>query len=128
MKKSIKAIIGAGVLVGAFVTGNIASGAQISWTTSVENEASKRISETGYDTKEELLNEAGSLPEVMVEKADPYIEDYEKELEKMLEEYYKMKVDGLVETEEFKNLEKRMDEIKTTIFNRYKKDIDAAVK
>ena len=128
MKKSIKAIIGAGVLAGAFITGNIASGAQVSWTTSVEGEANERISKAGFDTKEELLNEAQSLPGVMVEKSDPYIEDYEKELEKMLEEYYKMKVDGLVETEEFKNLEKRMDEIKTTIFNRYKKDIDAAVK
>ena len=128
MKKSVKVIIAGVILTGTFITGGIATSATNSWTATVENEANTRISKAGYDTKEELLNQSEALPEVMVEKADPYIEDYEKELEKMLEEYYKMKVDGLTDTQAFKDIEKRMDEIKTTIFNRYKKDIDAAVK
>jgi hypothetical protein len=121
MKKSVKVMLGVTVVAGVFGSGAYA-GANNSWTNEVVSEASKEIGAAGYNKKEEIIGRDvdGEIKGLL----NPEIDKQASELEKLLEEYYQMRLDGLSETPEFKEVEGKIADLKVSIFNRYKSDID----
>ena len=124
MKKKVGIILTVLVLVsGAFYVGNNTK-ATFSWDTEAVNEANKELGATGFNKKTEIVENADIAGE-MLAVLDPKIEAEKAELERLLEEYYQMKLDGLTEGEEFKALEARISTIRDNIYNRYTSEIDA---
>lgn len=109
------------VLVGGLFAG-AKIGADTDWTNEVLGSASKIISSAGFNKKEEILSR--DLSEEVKSALDPKIAEEEAKLESMLEEYFQMKVNGMTDTVEYKELEKSIESIKAIIFDRYKKEID----
>ena len=56
---------------------------------------------------------------------NPKIAEEQAELERLLEEYYRLKVLGLENSPEFKKVESDIEKIRTNAYNRFKADIDA---
>lgn len=124
MKKSTKIagiVLGLGVM---FSTGAIV-GANVDWKTSVESEANRRIAAAGYHKREEIKAKAGDLSQQMLDALNPKIQAEQDELTRLLEEYYQLKIKGLTESEDFRLLEQKIEQIRNNQYERYKKEIDA---
>lgn len=125
--KNIKKVLLIVALLGVFLVGGLFAGAKFGASTSWNNEvlslANTAIGGTGYQKKEELIDK--DITGEMKKMLDPKIAEEQAALEKMMEDYYQMKLDGLADTPEFAELESRIAGIKVDIFNRYKSDIDA---
>ena len=122
MKKAIKLTLIVAVLGAMFGLGTYA-GANTDWKTEVISEASNRIGAAGYNKRDEIVGY--NISEQMKTALDPKIKQYEDELAQMLEDYYQLKLAGVVEGEEITALEADMELIKQEIFDRYSADIDA---
>ena len=126
MKNTKKSLLIVALLV-VFLIGGMFAGAKIgantSWTNEVIAEANKQIGAAGFAKKEELKNQ--DISGEMKLMLDPKIAEEQAELERLLEEYFQLKLAGLEDTEEFRRVETEIEKIKTAIFNRYKTDIDA---
>lgn len=128
MKKITKVIIGTGLVVTLSIGGLFANnkyGASDSWVNQIISQAGDDMALTGFNKTEELLSD-GSITGQMKIMLDPEIAAQQKELERLLEEYYRMKIEGLTDTEEYKAVEEQIARIKETTLNHYKKEIDAA--
>lgn len=125
--KNTKKVLLVVALLFVFLVGGMFLGSKIgansSWTNEVISEANKQIGAAGYAKKEELKNQ--DISGEMKQMLDPKIAEEQAELERLLEEYYKMKLAGLENTEEFRKVEAEIEKIKTVIFTRYKTEIDA---
>lgn len=105
---------------GLFVGSKI--GANSSWTSEIATFANQQINAAGFAKKEELKN--SDITESMKVMLDPKIAEEQAELERLLEEYYKMKLAGLESSPEFKKLESDIEVIRKNSYNRYIKEID----
>lgn len=114
------------LIVAAFLIGGIYIGSQIgassSWSNELTSEVNKQLGAVGFEKKEEILQ--SDITAEMKEVLDPKIAEEEADLERLLEEYYQMKLDNLQNTEEFAALELKIEQLKMSIFTRYKAEID----
>ncbi|MFS0657483.1 hypothetical protein AB1L07_02495 [Niallia alba] len=126
-------LIGAGlvlVLGGVAVVGNIGelsetASADESWLPGQLAENNAKIAKAGFEKKEEIKSNAnGDIKETINGKLSPELEKAQSDLEKMLEEYYQMKLDGLDSSPEFTYLEEAIKTTQASILDRYKKEID----
>ncbi|MDT0160417.1 hypothetical protein [Bacillus sp. AG4(2022)] len=132
MKKSMKLVtVAAGVIVftglaafsGQFMGVTGASG---DWQTNAINTANAEIGEAGYEKKEQLLKDANSdINEKIQSELSGTVDAKQKELESLLEQYYQMKLDGMTETEAFKEVERQIEVILQGSYERFKVEIDA---
>lgn len=106
---------------GLFVGSKI--GANSSWTSEIATLANQKINAAGFAKKEELKN--SDITGQMKLMLDPKIAEEQAELEKMLEEYYRMKLEGMEGSPEYVQLEKDIEKIKLNSYNRYIKEIDS---
>jgi hypothetical protein len=123
MKKKIM-VIGGSMLVlgGVFFAGNFV-GAGTDWKTNAINQANSDMGAAAYQKKTELIEGADTdIQETVIEELS--IEDRQAELQRLLDEYYQMKLDGLTGSESFKQLEVQIQAIQQSILDRYKKEID----
>jgi rhamnose utilization protein RhaD (predicted bifunctional aldolase and dehydrogenase) len=124
MKKYLKYIVVVVVLIGVFSFGAF-TGASSDWKSEVINEASQILNGKGYEKKAELVGRDGENVEAEMKAAiNPEIVASQEELARLLEEYYQFKIDGLTESEEFAQLESRIEQIKGAVLERYKGEID----
>jgi hypothetical protein len=122
-KKLLLTLLSAAILIGTFFIGS-KIGASSTWSTEVINQASIDISATGYNKKNELI--ATDVSGQMKMLLEPKIEEEQAELERLLEEYYKLKLAGLADTDQYKVVEKQIEGITQIIYERYKKELDTA--
>lgn len=94
-----------------------------SWDNEVLTEANSDIGKAGYNKKEELVKKP--LDDSIKESFNPLIEEEKADLERMLEEYYNLRLQGLTDTEEYRVLEEKIKQLKQGIFDRYKAEIDS---
>lgn len=124
MKKKVSVLFVVAVLAiligGLFIGTKI--GASTGWSNELASLANKELGATGFEKKEEILG--NDITAEMKEVLDPKINSEQDALEKLLEDYYQMKLAGLQDTVEYKALELQIENLKLTIFNRYKADID----
>lgn len=125
MKKKVAILVVA--IVAAFLIGGIFIGSQIGassgWSNELTSEVNKQLGAVGFEKKEEILQ--SDITAEMKEVLDPKIAEEEAALKKMLEEYYELKLQGLENSPEFAELEKKIEQIRLSIFNRYKVEIDS---
>ena len=100
-------------------------GASNSWGIDIINQAGVDLNSTAKDKTGELLK-SNSISDQMRSILSPEIEAQQAELERLLEEYYQLKIQGLTGTAEFKDIQLKIQQTRTTMLNRYKKEIDAA--
>jgi len=122
-KKLLIALLAVAVLIGTFFIGS-KIGATTSWTTEVISQASRDIGGTGFDKKNELIANT-DITSQMKTALEPKIAEEQAELERLLEEYYQLKIAGLTDTDEFREVEAEIEFITEAIFERYRKEIDA---
>lgn len=127
--KNVKKKIGIVVLVGGFAIGGLfvgdKFGASTSWVNDIINQAGTDLDATASDKTNELLK-SNSISDQMRSILSPEIEAQQAELEKLLEDYYQLKIAGLTNTEDFKATQLKIQQLRTTMLTRYKKEIDAA--
>lgn len=122
IKKKVIGGILAVTIFGAGLFGGKALG-NSSWSTSALNKANADLVKTGKAKTDELASKT-DLNKQMQTLIQPEIEAQQAELARLLEEYYLMKLDGLTETAEYKDIEKRISDIKNALLSRYKDQID----
>lgn len=98
-------------------------GASTSWTNEVASQANIDLGKAGYAKKEEIL--ARDITADMADVLDPKIAEEQAILESLLDEYYQMKIDGLVGTADYAALEVEIERIRNSILARYQVEIDA---
>lgn len=127
--KNIKKKIGIVVLAGGLVTGGLfvgdRYGASTSWVNDIINQAGTDLDSTASGKTSELLK-SNSISDQMRSILSPEIEAQQRELEQLLEDYYQMKIAGLANTEDFKAVQLKIQQLRGTMLARYKKEIDAA--
>ncbi|RKJ30111.1 hypothetical protein D7X33_41845, partial [Butyricicoccus sp. 1XD8-22] len=104
-----------------FFVGNAYSNSD--WTNEVITEATSELTSAGHSKKNELANTDTS--EMMKESLEQFIAEQEAELERLLEEYYYLKLQNLENTPEYENVKNKIIQIRDTVYNRYKLDIDS---
>ena len=87
--------------------------------------ATSILTSTAEDKKDELLSDSSNISDAMKNALNPQIAEEQQELERLLEEYYQMKVAGLTDTQEFYNIRAQITYIKEKNLKLYKKEIDA---
>lgn len=126
MKNTKKVLFVVGLLLVFLIGGMFAGskiGANTNWTNEVVSLANKQLGQAGFAKKEELKNT--DITGEMKQMLDPKIAEEQAALEKLLEEYYQMKLAGLEDTPEFRKVEADIEKIRLDVFNRYKGEIDA---
>lgn len=126
MKNKKKVLIGgilAVIIFGAGLFGGKVFG-NSSWSTTVINSANATLAKTGSEKAKELAANT-NLSREMQALFQSEIEAQQRELEQLLEEYYRMRLEGLADTSEYKEVGDRIEAIKRTLVNRYKSEIDA---
>lgn len=122
MRKSIK-VTGIALVLGVVFTLGTYTGASTDWKIEVTSDADRRIAAAGYHKKEELVN-SDVATEIKL-KLDPKIKQYEDEVAKLLEDYFQLKLQGILDSPEGVAIEEQMASTKQAIYDRYKQEIDA---
>jgi hypothetical protein len=126
MKKKLL-IIGGAILVagGIFAAGSITGKAGSSWTTTAENNAYSELLSTANSTKNELVSDIDlDVNEKVNAAIGSTVDEQQAELERLMKEYYQMKLDGLTNTPEFLALEQRIKDIQQSVLATFKQQID----
>jgi ribosomal protein L29 len=130
MKKSFKVAFVTTLAVGVFSAGffgkDVYTKATSDWKTNVINQANSELGSVAYSKKEEL--KASAVEDINAKVQDELsgdIESQKAELERLLEEYYQMKLNGLSNTSDFKTIEAQIATIKESILKRYQDELDA---
>jgi peptidoglycan hydrolase CwlO-like protein len=129
LKKPVKIILGTTLGLGVFSAGlfsnQIYSKATTDWKTDAINTANSDLGSAGYQKKNELINSASTDINTKVQQDIGNEVDAQKaDLEKLLDQYYQMKLDGLENTQAYKDLESQIAAIKQSVYDRYTKEID----
>lgn len=126
MKKGLKVtgIVVSGLLVfgaGSFV------GASSDWkTTAINNSYSEMLDVASNKTNQLTVNVSGDIDGKIQTEINGTVEENKAELERLLQEYYQMKLNGLTQTQEFADLETQIETIRNNILVSYKQQIDQA--
>jgi hypothetical protein len=127
MNKKVVLGIGAGILglSLAFGGGIVATKATTDWQTDAINTANSELGSAAYDKKEALKASASDdINNAVQDKIGKDVEDQKAELQRLLDEYYQMKINNLTNTPEFLSLEQKIKEIQANILARYEAEID----
>jgi hypothetical protein len=128
-KKVVKVsgIVLAGALIfgGGFFSKQISTLATTDWQTTEYMDANTALGKIGFDKKNEIVENAPTDINAKIDtEINKTVDQQKAELETLLDQYYQMKLNGLVDSPEYKTLESRISALKSDIFNRYAAEID----
>jgi hypothetical protein len=131
LKKPLKIILGTTLGLGVFATGlfsqQVYTKATTDWKTNTINTASSTIGDSGYQKKQQLVNSATTDINAKIQQdITPEIDAQKADLEKLLDQYYQMKLDGLENSQDYKDLQNKITSLKNTYYNAYVQEIDKA--
>lgn len=128
LKRKLIAGITIVTLVGIATLGQVGGNkaeADGTWVNDQLAENNAAIAGAGYEKKEEIKQNAnGDIKDTINGKLEPKVKTAEEELQEMLDEYYRLKLEGMTESPEYKYLEEQIEKTKLSILDRYKKEID----
>lgn len=126
MKKSLK-YTGVALGVAALFTTGTVVGATTDWKTGVINSAYSGFLDVASSKTNELTNDVdGDINKKVQNEIKGSVEENEAELQKLLDQYYQLKLEGFANTEEYRALEKQITDIRQNVYESYKKRIDDA--
>jgi hypothetical protein len=127
MKKTVKVaavILGLGVV---FAVGNLSGNASLDWSQNAQNRAYNELLDTKKEVVGELLDDtAGDITNTLDSEVTSTVDTNADELRRLMEEYYRMRLEGLRNTPEFLALEQKINEIMMNIYGSYKTEVDNA--
>jgi hypothetical protein len=125
MKKKylVGTVLGLGLIGGGYLLGGHV-GAASDWQSTVFNNANSEIGTAGYNKTQDLTSDPNTISDSMQKAMEPEIQQQQAELEKELVDYYNMKLQGLTNTDTYKQLEQKISDLKESIAARYKAQID----
>jgi hypothetical protein len=128
-KKVVK--VSGGILLsgGIFTTGffgqQVYTKATTDWQTNAINTANSELAESAYNKKEELKASAtDDINNKVQDEISQSVEDQKAELQRLLDEYYQMKINNLTSTPEFLSLQQQIKQIQADILARYESELD----
>jgi hypothetical protein len=129
MKKSIKILLGTTLALGVFTTGffgkEIYTHASGDWSTNAENTAYSELIGTANTTKNDLVSNIDSDVSNKINTAIAgTVDEQQAELQKLLDQYYQMKLNGLTSTPEYLALDKKIKDIQASVLAAFKQQID----
>jgi uncharacterized membrane-anchored protein YjiN (DUF445 family) len=125
VKVSGVVLTGALIFGGGFFGQQIYTKATTDWQTDAINTANSELGSAAYTKKNELINNASADINAKVQdQISQDVEDQKAELQKLLDEYYQMKINNLTSTPEFLSLQQKIKEIQASILSRYETEID----
>jgi hypothetical protein len=120
-----KVVIGLGIL-GVFALGNI-TGATSDWQTNAINNAYSELLGTASQTTTELTSDVATDINTKIQtEIQGTVDEQQAELQRLLDQYYQMKINGLTSSPEFLQIESQIEQIKANVLEAYKKQIDEA--
>ncbi|MED1863347.1 hypothetical protein P4V41_07745 [Fictibacillus nanhaiensis] len=126
MKKSVKYTAVGLTVLALFGTGTFV-GANTDWKSKVINDSYSGFLDTASDKTDELTSDvSGDINEKVQSEISGTVDKQHEELERLLDEYYKLKLAGYTNSEEYKQLEQQIITIRTNVYESYKKRIDEA--
>jgi hypothetical protein len=125
LKVSGLVLAGALVFGGGFFGRDIVTHATDDWQTNAINNANSTLGAAGYDKKNALINGAtADISNKTQQDLGAEVDQQKADLEKLLDEYYQMKLNGLEGTQAYKDIESQIAAIKESIYQRYTAEID----
>ena len=129
MKKKLMiisaSVLGLGIAFGA---GNLYTKAGTDWSTNAQNAAYSELLSTANKTTNDLTSDADTDISNKINGAiQGTVEEQQAELQKLLDQYYQMKIDGLTSTDAFKQLEQKIKDIQASVLASFKQRIDEAI-
>jgi uncharacterized membrane-anchored protein YjiN (DUF445 family) len=125
MKISGVVLAGALAFGGGLFSQQIYTKATTDWQTDAINTANSELGSAAYTKKNELINSASTDINAKVQdQISKDVEDQKAELQKLLDEYYQMKINNLTNTPEFLSLQQKIKQIQADILSRYENEID----
>lgn len=126
-KKAAIKVAGSVLVVGAVFAAGTFTGASTDWKTTAINNAYSELLDTGNNKTEVLVDKSATDINNTINTAiSDNVDAQQVELQKLLDQYYKMKLEGLTLTPEFKALEAQIETIKANVLANFKKQIDEA--
>jgi hypothetical protein len=127
MKKKLLFVGGALVVAGGIFAAGTFTGASTDWQTNAVNGAYSELLGTASTTTNQITSNADTEINNTINTAiQSTVDQQQTELQRLLDQYYQMKLDGLTGTPEFKSLEQQISQIRQSVFDAYKKQIDEA--
>jgi hypothetical protein len=127
MKKPVKVaavILGLGVV---FAAGTFTGNANLDWSQNAQNRAYSELLETRNEVVGELLDDtATDITQTLDGEVTSTVDANAEELRRLMEEYYRMKLEGLSDTPEFRALEQKIEELMLGVYGSYKTQVDNA--
>lgn len=123
IKKVTVIVLAALVLLAGGIIFGSTVGANSNWQSDLNLAAQREIDASGHELVQEFKQQG--LTEQMKTAIDPKIAEEQAELERLLNEYYRMKIEGLTETPEFAELEAKVEELRRLAYKRFTGEIDA---
>lgn len=130
MKKGIKigvsVVAGLGIFsAGLFGKDAVKTLAGSDWISSAQNNAYSELLTTANQKQDEIVKNIDSDVSEKVNSAiGNTVDEQQAELQRLLDEYYKMKLDGLENTPEFQSLEQKIKDIQSSVLAAFKEKID----
>jgi DNA-binding ferritin-like protein (Dps family) len=125
MKKTVKVaavILGLGVV---FAAGTFTGNASLNWKQNAENRAFNELLEVRNETQAEILDDTATDITTTIDNGiTDTVDTTADELKRLMEEYYRMKLEGLTDSPEFKDLEARIETLMNNIYGSYKTEVD----
>lgn len=131
MRKSVKITLGLTLAAGVFSAGffgkDISTHASSDWQTSEANKAQAEMQKTASDTTTSLSNGVSTdINSTIDSQVSAEIKKQQDELNQLLQQYYDLKLQGLTDTQQYKDLVAKIDYYKQWAFDNYKQQIDQA--
>jgi hypothetical protein len=125
MKKPVKVaavILGLGVV---FAVGNLTGNASLDWKQNAENRAYNALLETRNEVQDEILDgTATDINNTIEVGISDTVETSADELKRLMEEYYRLRLEGITDSPEYRDLEKRIETLMNSIYGSYKTEVD----
>jgi hypothetical protein len=133
MKKPVKVaavILGVGV---AFVLGTqgktIITNASLDWSSNAQNRAYNELLSTKNQVASDLLTDTSTdITNTLSSEVDSQVDTNADELRRLMDEYYRLRLEGLSDTPQFRELEQKINQIMMSLYGSFKTEVDNAFK
>lgn len=127
MKKKLMIISGALLGAGILFAAGTYTGATADWQAISVNSANSQIYQTATDKTNQLVTSSKTdISNTAQQQLDAEVQAKKDELSKLLDQYYQLKLQGLTDSAQYKQVEAQITSIENDALTTYKKQIDQA--
>lgn len=127
VKVALSSVAGLGIFSVGFFGKDIVTHAGSSWSADAQNAAySELLTTASTETNKLTKDTSADINNTINGAIQDTVDQQQAELQKLLDEYYNLKLQGMTSSDEFKQLEQQIKDIQASVLEAYKKHIDEA--